>query len=62
MFKSGKIIMKKNKFFQDKYVLITGSSSGIGYQIAKDFLDLGSYVAIHYNKNLKGAQKNIKVR
>ena len=36
--------MIKNNFFKNKYVLITGGGSGIGYQIAKDFLDRGSNV------------------
>ena len=52
--------MKRNKFFENKHVLITGAGSGIGYQIAKDFLDLGSNVAIHYNKNASGAKKLLK--
>ena len=52
--------MKKNRFFQNKYVLVTGSSSGIGHQIAKDFLDLGSFVGVHYNSNRIGAQKLLK--
>ena len=29
--------MKKNNYFKNKKVLVTGSSSGIGWQIAKDF-------------------------
>ena len=52
--------MIKNNFFKNKYVLITGGGSGIGYQIAKDFLDRGSNVAVHYNKNLSGAKKILK--
>jgi len=52
--------MKKNNFFKGKNVLITGSSSGIGWQVAKDFLDLGCYVAVHYNSNKKGADKILK--
>ncbi len=47
----------ENKYFQNKFVLVTGSSSGIGYQIAKDFLLLGAKVGVHYNKNSKGAKK-----
>ena len=60
MLKNGKIIMKKNRFFQNKYVLVTGSGSGIGHQIARDFLDLGSFVGVHYNSNRIGAQKLLK--
>ena len=52
--------MQKNNFFKGKNVLITGSSSGIGSQVAKDFLDLGCYVAVHYNSNKKGADKILK--
>ena len=52
--------MKKNNFFKGKNVLITGSSSGIGWQVAKDFLDLGCYVAVHYNSNKKEADKILK--
>ena len=53
--------MKKNNFFKNKYVLVTGSSSGIGYQVAKDFLKLGCYVGVHYNKNQKGAKDLLKI-
>tara|TARA_A100000164_G_C21861915_1_gene750541 strand:- start:525 stop:1274 length:750 start_codon:yes stop_codon:yes gene_type:complete len=53
--------MKKNNFFNNKYVLVTGSSSGIGYQIAKDFLERGCYVGVHYNKNQKGAKNLLKI-
>ena len=53
--------MKKNNFFNNKYVLVTGSSSGIGLQIAQDFLELGCYVGVHYNKNRIGATKILKM-
>tara|TARA_B100001057_G_scaffold267562_1_gene267710 strand:+ start:641 stop:1414 length:774 start_codon:yes stop_codon:yes gene_type:complete len=57
MLKSGKNFMQKNNFFKGKYVLVTGSSSGIGFQIAKDFLNLGCYVAVHCHSNKTGAEK-----
>jgi NAD(P)-dependent dehydrogenase (short-subunit alcohol dehydrogenase family) len=33
-------------------VLITGSSRGIGYQIATDLLDQGHDLALHCNKSV----------
>ena len=44
-------------------VLLTGSSKGIGYKIAKDLLAEGHELALHYNKNespLKALLKNDK--
>ncbi|MFT6334109.1 MAG: NAD(P)-dependent dehydrogenase (short-subunit alcohol dehydrogenase family) [Saprospiraceae bacterium] len=38
--------MFKEDTFKDKVVLVTGGRSGIGYQIAKDFLQLGAQVVI----------------
>ncbi|MDA1196510.1 MAG: SDR family NAD(P)-dependent oxidoreductase [Nanoarchaeota archaeon] len=46
-----------NKQFQNKYVLVTGASTGIGQQIAKDFLLEGAHVAAHYCNNKKEAEK-----
>ena len=38
-------------------MLVTGASSGIGFQIAKDFLQLGAVVGVHYRHNEAGARK-----
>ena len=38
--------MSKKKQFQNKYILVTGASSGIGFQIAKDFLSEGAFVGV----------------
>ena len=36
--------------FKNKYILVTGGRSGIGFQIAKDFLCLGATVIIASRK------------
>ena len=47
--------MKKMNQLKNKYILVTGASAGIGFQIAKDFLLEGAFVGIHYSNNQKGA-------
>jgi NAD(P)-dependent dehydrogenase (short-subunit alcohol dehydrogenase family) len=48
--------MFQSNTFQDQIVLVTGGRSGIGYQIAKDFLNLGAKVIICSRKADKLAQ------
>ncbi|GIR59891.1 MAG: hypothetical protein CM15mP65_24720 [Crocinitomicaceae bacterium] len=36
--------------FKNKHILVTGGRSGIGFQIAKDFLELGANVIIASRK------------
>ena len=42
--------------FKDKVFLVTGSTSGIGRQIAKQLLENESNVIIHYGHNEKMAE------
>lgn len=49
--------MKSNNQFRNNHVLVTGASSGIGFQIAKDFLSEQALVAVHYCRNKKGLEK-----
>ena len=45
--------------FQDKRVLVTGSSRGIGRAAAIAFAELGAKVVVHYNRNQSAAQETL---
>ena len=47
--------------FTGKTVLVTGSSRGIGREIAKQFADNGAQVAIHYNRNEAMAKQTLEM-
>jgi len=40
-----------------KRILVTGASSGIGYQIASDFLKQGAYVGAHFRSDKNGVNR-----
>lgn len=46
--------------FKDKIVLVTGSTSGIGRQIAKQLLENGAKVIINYGHNDKLAEETME--
>jgi 3-oxoacyl-[acyl-carrier protein] reductase len=52
--------MSEKKQFLNKYILVTGASSGIGFQTAKDFLSEGAFVGVQYCKNISGVKRILK--
>jgi NAD(P)-dependent dehydrogenase (short-subunit alcohol dehydrogenase family) len=43
-----------------KHILVTGASSGIGFEIAHDFLRKGGFVGAHYFSNRKEAEELLR--
>ena len=50
------------KEFQNKKVIVTGSSTGIGFESAIEFLELGANVIFHGNQSIGDLEKRIKKR
>lgn len=45
---------------RDKKIIVTGASSGIGFEIARSLIASGATVAIHYNSNETRAKQLLK--
>jgi 3-oxoacyl-[acyl-carrier protein] reductase len=48
--------------FQNKKVIVTGSSTGIGFESAMEFLELGANVIFHGNNSIEDLEQRIKER
>lgn len=46
---------------RDKIIIVTGASSGIGFEIAKALLAAGATVALHYNTNQSGVERLLNI-
>lgn len=46
--------------FEDKVVLVTGASRGIGREIAQQFADRGANLIVHYNQNHAAAEETVR--
>lgn len=52
-----KLSVKKENLINNKYILITGSNSGIGLQLTKKLLEQNNCVIAFYNKNSNNLNK-----
>ena len=48
--------------FKNKKVIVTGSSTGIGFETGIEFLELGAMVVFHGNRSMEDLDDRIKKR
>ncbi len=51
----------KQREFEDKVVLVTGASRGIGRAAARAFAQQGAQVAVHYHRNRVSAEETLQL-
>ena len=48
--------------FKNKKIIVTGSSTGIGFETGIEFLELGANVVFHGNRSIEDLDDRIKKR
>ena len=48
--------------FKNKKIIVTGSSTGIGFETGVEFLNLGASVVFHGNQSINDLEARIKAK